>query len=505
LTAARHAPYDFRLRPPRACLAGDGAGGWPVFARAAIVAAFGTAFVTSLGGCAGPLPRAERDAAQPAKTLHAYVVLGEEGRPVARVVTSAADCPAIELDGRVEAMDVRALPATILLRPTRSDPADSKPSAFPVLTCERVVPQGVQRATVEGRVLPLPRPRPERIVVVGDTGCRLKRSDNAFQACNDPAAWPFAEVATAAASYGPDLVIHVGDYHYRENACPPGNAGCAGSPWGYGWDAWEADLFTPAGKLLAAAPWIVVRGNHESCNRAGQGWWRFLDPRPLADGRDCNDPARDAQGDYSEPYAVPLGTAAAAHTQLVVFDSSLAGIAPLAPEAAMYATYRAQLERAFALAERRPQTFFMNHHPILAFAPNVDDKTSPHPGNQALQSVLRGLHPIVLFPPNVHALLAGHVHPFQVVSFSTPQPAQFVSGNGGVSLDQPLPMPFPAGATPAAGAVVAGLVSSNAFGFMTLERAGAGWTMTARDVRGTAVATCALRGKKATCVPVVAR
>jgi hypothetical protein len=374
-----------------------------------------------------------------------------------------------------------------------------------VLTCERVVPDGVQRATVEGRVLPLPRARPERIVVIGDTGCRIKRADNAFQACNDPAAWPFAEIAAAAARFRPDLVVHVGDYHYRENACPPGNAGCAGSPWGYGWDAWEADLFAPAAKLLAAAPWIVVRGNHESCSRAGQGWWRFLDPRPLVDGRDCNDPARDAQGDYSEPYAVPLGAAALVDPQFVVFDSSLAGIAPLAPEAATYATYRAQLARAFALAERRPQTFLLNHHPILAFAPNVADPTAPHPGNQALQSVLRGLHPVALFPPGVQALLAGHVHLFQVVSFSTPQPAQFVSGNGGVRPDPPLPVPFPAGATPATGVVVSGLVSSDAFGFMTMERTGAGWTMTARDARGTAVATCVLRDKKAICAPVVAR
>ncbi len=57
-----------------------------------------------------------------------------------------------------------------------------------------------------------------------------------------------------------------------------GNAhDCAGSPWGYGWDAWNADFFTPAAPLLAAAPWAAVRGNHESCARAGQGWWRFLD------------------------------------------------------------------------------------------------------------------------------------------------------------------------------------------------------------------------------------
>ena len=217
--------------------------------------------------------------------------------------------------------------------------------------------------------------------MLGDTGCKIKLSDGAFQRCNDHAAWPLAAVADAAASVAPDLVIHVGDYLYRENACPAGNAGCAGSPWGYGWDAWEADLFAPAAKLMAVAPWIVVRGNHESCARAGQGWWRLIDPRPFAPRQDCNDPGDDAIGDYSEPYAVPLGAAAGADTQFIVFDSSLVGVAPLAPSSAMFRTYRAELERAFALAARRPQAFFMNHHPVLAFAPNPADPASPYPGN----------------------------------------------------------------------------------------------------------------------------
>ncbi|MDW4746763.1 metallophosphoesterase, partial [Escherichia coli] len=84
--------------------------------------------------------------------------------------------------------------------------------------------------------------------------------------------------------------LHVGDYHYRENACPPDVAGCQGSPWGYGWDTWQADLFQPAAPLMAAAPWVLVRGNHEECARAGQGWFRFLDPRPYSAARSCDNP-----------------------------------------------------------------------------------------------------------------------------------------------------------------------------------------------------------------------
>jgi hypothetical protein len=455
--------------------------------------------VALLAGCASVPPAMVQGAA--GNATYAYVVLGEEGRAIARVITTSVGCPVVTIDGNGIPMSVRAGPQTMPLRSTISAPSESKPSAFAVLTCEREIPIGAARATIDGVALPLPRPDPQRIVVLGDTGCRIKRSDNLFQACNDPGRWPFAAVADSAAALRPDLVIHVGDYHYRENACPAGNADCAGSPSGYGWDAWEADFFAPASKLLAAAPWIVVRGNHESCARAGQGWWRFLDPRPLGARRDCNVPDDDAVGDYSEPYAVPLGSAAGADTQFIVFDSSLVGIRPLAPTDRMHVTYRAQLEKAFELATRRPQTFFMNHHPILAFAANPERPQAPYPGNAGLQSVLEGLHPTVLFPPNVQALLAGHFHVFEVVSFATPHPVQFVAGNGGDWLDAGLLSSLPAGATPYRSAVVASMVALDRFGYMTMERAGTGWTMTARDARGMAMTTCALAQRKASCVP----
>jgi hypothetical protein len=87
----------------------------------------------------------------------------------------------------------------------------------------------------------------------------------------------------AAARTRPDLVIHLGDYHYREYCDNP--ALCApsrdkGVVIGYDWAGWNADFFVPASPLLAAAPWVVVRGNHENCDRGGAGWMRFLSPLP---------------------------------------------------------------------------------------------------------------------------------------------------------------------------------------------------------------------------------
>lgn len=449
----------------------------------------------ALAGCATP------PAGPPAPAVHRFVVLGPEGAATARVVTTAAECPAIVLDGVARPMSVRMAAATVPARPAASPLPPAKPAAFPVTTCEASVPAGTQRATVDDVALPLPRAAARRIVILGDTGCRVVNGPyQAFQGCNDPARWPFARVAAAAAATAPDLVIHVGDYHYREGPCAPGNAGCAGSPWGYGYDAWRADFFEPAQALLVAAPWIVVRGNHESCNRAGQGWWRFLDPRPLAAKQDCNDPANDDIGNYSDAYAVPLP--GHADTQFLVFDSSFVGVVPLKPDELMYRNYRAEFTDLFARAARTPHNFFLSHHPVLGFASNPGNPQSPYPGNAGLQSVLNPLYGGALFPGNVEAVIAGHNHLLEIVDFTSPHPPQYIIGNGGDWLDEPFPVPFPPGATPAPGAIVAQMLWATRFGFATLERAGSGWQLAAFDTDGAPMTSCMLTARRTACTPL---
>jgi hypothetical protein len=166
-----------------------------------------------LAACSAPSPRIEETVDTGVKA--AWVELGPGGAAIARAITSADACPPIMLDSKVEPMTVRVPHGTAPLRPTVSAPTASKPSAFPVTVCEMSVPTGTVRAMIGGRALPLPKIRPERIVVLGDSGCRLNAAFNVWQACDDPATWPFASVATTAARFAPDLVIHVGDYHYR--------------------------------------------------------------------------------------------------------------------------------------------------------------------------------------------------------------------------------------------------------------------------------------------------
>ena len=430
----------------------------------------------------------------------AFVVLGDGGRASARVITSEMTCPAIDVDGERRQMSVRAAAGVVPLRPTRSKPAESKPSDFPVLACEFTLPVGAKAASVGGRRLPVPVAEPKRIVVIGDTGCRMKASDDAWQACNDPGDYPFARVAASAAAFKPDLVVHVGDYLYRENPCPAGNTGCFGSPWGYGWDAWNADFFTPGAALLAAAPWAADRGNHESCNRAGQGWWRLIDPRPLVPGRDCNEAANDKIGDYTDPYAVPLGGGA----QIIMLDSSNTPGDAIPPDDYRAAQYRDMYAKMDGLARMAPYNIVVDHHPLLAVAAHMEKSTGKPEldgGNTGLQSVFSGQNPW-LFPSSVKLLLSGHVHVWEQLSFKSDHPSQFVAGFSGTLEDiVPLPKSLPDSAYVAPGAVIDRFSSwVDGFGFMTMVRTGPeSWDVEVHDVNGKVLNRCKTQGRQSSC------
>jgi Calcineurin-like phosphoesterase len=190
-----------------------------------------------------------------------WTLLGSDGTlSVRSVVAADAACPEAVADG-----------TKLPMRPRAAAEPD-----FPVVACETRAPATTTNLTIAGSPTPVLPQEVRRIVVLGDTGCRLE--GRAVQDCNDPRAWPFAAIALRAASHRPDLVMHVGDYYYRETPCPAERAGCAGSPHGDSWTTWQADFFAPAAPLLSAAPWVLVRGNHELCGRGGEGWRRLLDP-----------------------------------------------------------------------------------------------------------------------------------------------------------------------------------------------------------------------------------
>jgi hypothetical protein len=102
----------------------------------------------------------------------------------------------------------------------------------------------------------------------------------------------------------------------------------------------------------------------------------------------------------------------------------------------------------------------------------------------------------------VGAVFSGHNHAFESVSFASAQPPQVVFGNGGTAVDAPLPDPFPPGLAPLPGAVVQELRSTVRYGFATLDRTPAGWTLTAYDSEGLPMTTCTLAARTLGCAPI---
>jgi len=388
-----------------------------------------------------------------------WTELGPSG-VIARAITNEAACPAVRLDGHAEPMRERA-------RPTPPD--------FPVLVCEADVPGWTRSAFIGRQRLPLLKRHPTRIVVIGDAGCRIEGHE--AQACNDPTQWPFAEIAQQAARWRPDLVIHVGDYIYREDPCPPGNEGCAGSPHGHNWATLQADLFTPARALLRAAPWVFVRGNHETCARGGDAWFRFLYPLPM--------PSRCE--DYTEPYKIPLGD-----LDLLILDSAIANDFEEPPD--QVAAFRAQFNALRQLVTGN--SWLVTHKPIYVFG---------HAGEQNGVEQLF-IDQVVLqeasgndFPAAIRLLIGGHVHLFETLSFGRRRPPQLVVGNSGTELDPRVTTPLP-GLEMAGLEVTSGLNVAE-FGFVTMRRQGRRWTATLRDIEGAAILRCGLHAEGLACEP----
>src|SRR5215470_6048298 len=264
----------------------------------------------------------------------AFVLWGEgaNGEPVAMaraVVERATACPVLQrASGAWQAMSPRRRPAQV---------------AFgDVLVCETLYPFGEATAVLVGdRRLDLPvvtPATPRRVLVMGDSGCRGETEHKPQSCAGDgfTRVWPFGVIAQEERRSDADLIIHVGDYNYRntprdmvlqprvtgyahpisvriydtgdlddEDDVPelplgPGywSQNMRGSPIPDNWSAWRDDFFVPAARLMKTAPWLFVRGNHELCSRAGPGWFYLLDPgSPLLGNRQQEDcPAQTPAG-----------------------------------------------------------------------------------------------------------------------------------------------------------------------------------------------------------------
>lgn len=256
----------------------------------------------------------------------------------------------------------------------------------------------------------------KKIVIIGDTGCRIKESKKKaqYQDCRDPKQWPYPEIAQSVLSEDPDLIVHLGDYHYREK-CSPGKP-CEGmSPEvGYQWLPWKLDFFEPSKSLLKAAPWLMVRGNHEDCNRAFQGF------KLLLKSDDWNSECDDHEG----AQVVQIGK-----LTLVNLDSS--GIPDsLDSSIELKNKWLKRLEKVNEKLEKAKSEYvwLFTHKPIYGLVANGN-------GYSPLNMNLRKFLDESKLSKKIDLIFSGHVHLSQLVQASG-GPLQIVVGNSGTSLDK---------------------------------------------------------------------
>jgi Calcineurin-like phosphoesterase len=434
-----------------------------------------------------------------ADATHVYTVLGPDRSAMLRSISSDPTCPKARWDnGSETTLQVRSRPVSLPPRPDQVQP-ERIDTDFPVWVCETPWPSNATAVQVDGKHLQGPQEAYQKILILGDSGCRLKATENAFQDCHDPKAWPFPALTKLAARLQPDLVMHMGDLHYRESPCPAHQSGCADSPWGYGWTAWRADFFEPAQPLMQV-PWIWVRGNHESCLRAGQGWMRFLDPRPFQPVLSCDDPQHDAQADFTPPYVVALNDL----TRVWVFDSSRASGKTPPQGDAVAASHLAQLS-ALQSAPASAFNVFVSHHPHDGLIGTAQGTTRAA-GTAGLQSVLRAAFGPSMLPDQFQLTLHGHLHVFEALVAEPGHASTVILGNSGSMMEAKPPVQVASDRRMAHGARLQQWVSQPGYGFAMLEHLphtpSTQWLLTEFNVQGQAVAQCQLSPQIASCLPM---
>ena len=347
------------------------------------------------------------------------------------VLPSGVGCPTMHasVDGR--ALGVRTIPRRIA------------PSTWPafasVKVCEARIPVGATAVHLAGHALPARMPAEvRRLAMLGDTGCRISSSQ--VQDCASSGTWPLATISARIAEERPDIVLHVGDYFYREAACPSANVSwCGGSPapipgapftdTDYGW---IADALLPMSPLFATAPIIFTRGNHEECSRGGNGYYLFFD-HGWQNASRCAPTNGVAPQATNRPYPIDLPLPGGTALRLVMVDSAN-GVDGAAGATALPGK-RTYYERARALAAARPQSWLVTHRPLFSLLSSTYFATDS-PSTSQWMSVGEEVASYGLLG-RYDLIIGSHVHLAQSVQIPG-QPGQLVLGNGGTLLEPPV-------------------------------------------------------------------
>jgi hypothetical protein len=224
---------------------------------------------------------------------------------------------------------------------------------------------------------------------------------------------------------------------------------------------------------LLAAPWVFVRGNHEDCSRAGDGWFTLLDPRPI---KTCTN--------YSEPYLLKLNFGA----PLAVLDTNPAFDAPckqgdktcIAEFANQVDTYTKAFQKISSW--KLEHAWLVTHRPVWSVKSGAD-------GLQVL-NVVEETAWKQHRPKGIDLLLAGHTHTFEILGFDakSDHAMQLVVGNSGTKLVAPLTYDSSAPAVQAA--QIRDFRKIQDFGYTTLTPSETGWNVLAHQRDGKVDIAC---------------
>lgn len=285
-----------------------------------------------------------------------------------------------------------------------------------ILEKKSIFQSSIETTKVESNLIKKKISTLTKISIMGDTGCRLKDKKDGkpgdYQDCNDPALWPFPTIVKSVINDRPELVIHLGDFHYREQ-CSQGKICEKLTEVGYGIQPWDLDFFKPMEALLSMAPLLIVRGNHEDCQRAYLGYKFFLK----------NDDWQNPCETIEKSQVIKLS-----NLTLINFDSSAISDNPGLSDVEEKKWIHEFDDIASKLnpLSKNP-VWLITHKPIYGVAPFM--KTFV-PVNLNLRKVFEKS----LLAKKVNLIMSGHIHASAVIK-GKDFPTQIILGNSGTKID----------------------------------------------------------------------
>jgi hypothetical protein len=386
------------------------------------------------------------------------------------------------------------LPVFLILGACQSSQIISEPvykPEFQIFEINKITETGVQNFKIipsdktwpqvqYGSEVPLKyKSKDLRIAVVGDTGCRLKESQDGeaeYQNCSDPKEWPYAAAAKKISEEKYDFAIHTGDYHYREQCSNSKVCKSITNSTGDNWPTWHDDVYLPGLSITQKSPVIFMRGNHEECSRAGTGWL------PLGAGKKT---FFDACENIEKTLITQVGDVV-----FVNFDNSNFNEKKELTEQ-QENTYLSELkfvkERLMKIKNKK-EIWFLVHKPVYGYYPLKKKGQKP----AALSKNMSGLLDKAGLTPMIDYIISGHVHNAQV-NVSKSGPVQIIVGHGGTALD-----PFDFNGAPKD--LLSSTKTLSNFGYAMLQRRGLKkWNLEFKDLTGKIEMKCELKGSATNC------